>query len=44
MTEHAIDTLLAENRRYPPDPEFARDANAQQDLLGLSRVADHLFA
>jgi acetyl-CoA synthetase len=36
VTAHAIDTLLAENRRYPPDPDFARQANAQQDLLALS--------
>jgi acetyl-CoA synthetase len=29
---HTIDTLLLEERRYPPDPEFARQANAQGDV------------
>jgi acetyl-CoA synthetase len=28
----AIETLLAEERRYPPDPGFAAQANAQPDL------------
>jgi acetyl-CoA synthetase len=36
MTEHAIETLLGEERRFPPDPEFARGANAQEELLSLS--------
>jgi acetyl-CoA synthetase len=27
-----IDTMLLEERRYPPDPEFARQANAQPDI------------
>ena len=27
-----IDTLLAEERRYPPPPEFAAQANAQADI------------
>jgi acetyl-CoA synthetase len=28
----AIDTMLLEERRYPPDPEFARQANAQPEI------------
>ena len=36
MTEHAIETLLAEERRYPPSPEFAAQANAQPDIYELS--------
>lgn len=31
-TQHTIDTLFLEERRYPPDPEFARQANAQPDI------------
>lgn len=31
-TQHAIETLFLEQRRYPPDPEFARQANAQPDI------------
>jgi acetyl-CoA synthetase len=31
----AIETMLLEERRYPPDPEFAAQANAQQDLYEL---------
>jgi acetyl-CoA synthetase len=31
-TQHAIDTMLLEKRRYPPPPEFARQANAQPDI------------
>jgi acetyl-CoA synthetase len=31
-THHAIDTLFLEERRYSPDPEFARQANAQPDI------------
>jgi acetyl-CoA synthetase len=27
-----IDTMLLEERRYAPDPEFAREANAQSDI------------
>ena len=30
------DTCLAEERRYPPPPEFAAQANAQPDLYELS--------
>jgi acetyl-CoA synthetase len=28
----AIETMFLEERRYPPDPEFAAQANAQQEL------------
>jgi acetyl-CoA synthetase len=31
----AIETMLLEERRYPPDPEFAAQANAQQKLYEL---------
>ena len=31
-TQHTIDTLFLEERRYQPDPEFARQANAQPDI------------
>src|SRR3954452_12714878 len=29
---HAIKTILLEERRYPPPPEFAAQANAQPDI------------
>ena len=29
---HAIETLFLEERRYPPSPEFAAQANAQPDI------------
>jgi acetyl-CoA synthetase len=29
---HAIDTMLLEERRYPPPPEFAAQANAQPEI------------
>jgi acetyl-CoA synthetase len=29
---NTIDTMLLEERRYPPDPDFARQANAQPDI------------
>jgi acetyl-CoA synthetase len=32
----AIDTLLLEERRYPPDPDFARTANAKPGIYGES--------
>jgi acetyl-CoA synthetase len=32
----AIETLLDEERRYPPPPEFAAQANAQADIYELS--------
>jgi acetyl-CoA synthetase len=31
----SIETMLLEDRRYPPSPEFAAQANAQQDLYSL---------
>jgi acetyl-CoA synthetase len=30
--QHAIDTMLLEERTYPPPPEFAEQANAQPDI------------
>ncbi|HZT44568.1 MAG TPA: acetate--CoA ligase [Gaiellaceae bacterium] len=36
MTDHAIETLLAEERRFPPSPEFAAQANAKPDIYELS--------
>lgn len=30
--QHAIDTMLLEERRYPPAEEFASQANAQEDI------------
>src|SRR5260370_38856543 len=30
--EHAIETMQVEIRRYPPAPEFSRQANAQPDI------------
>src|SRR5437879_2980595 len=30
--EHAIETMQVEVRRYPPDPEFSKQANAQPDI------------
>jgi acetyl-CoA synthetase len=35
VTERAIETLLAEERRYPPPEEFAAQANAQPDIYDL---------
>ena len=29
---HAIETMQVEERRYPPSPEFSRQANAQPDI------------
>ena len=29
---HAIETILLEERRYPPPPEFAAQANAQPEI------------
>jgi len=29
---HAIETMQVENRRYPPPPEFSRQANAKPDI------------
>ena len=36
MSDAAIETLLAEERRYPPPDDFAAQANAQPDLYELS--------
>jgi acetyl-CoA synthetase len=36
VSDHAIETLLAEDRRYQPSPEFAAQANAQPDIYDLS--------
>ena len=36
MSDATIETLLAEERRYPPPPEFAAQANAQPDIYDLS--------
>ena len=41
MSDHAISTLLLEERRYPPPPEFAAQANAQPDLY--ERDVDELW-
>ena len=35
MSERAIETLLDEERRFPPDPAFAAQANAQPDIYGV---------
>src|SRR4051812_7839261 len=32
MSENAIDTMLLEERRYPPPPEFAAQANAKPEI------------
>ena len=31
-TEHAIETMQVEERRFPPPPEFSKHANAQPDI------------
>jgi acetyl-CoA synthetase len=33
---HAIETMQVEERRYPPSPEFRRQANAQPDIYNRS--------
>ena len=35
MSDRAIETLLDEERRFPPDPDFAAQANAQPDIYDL---------
>jgi acetyl-CoA synthetase len=35
VTDQAIETLLAEERRYPPPVDFARQANAQPDIYDI---------
>ena len=32
MSEHTISTLFEEERRFPPPPAFAVQANAQADI------------
>jgi len=32
VSDHSIETLLAEERTYPPEPEFAAQANAQPEI------------
>ena len=32
MSDHAISTLLGEDRRFPPDPAFAAQANAKPEI------------
>ncbi len=32
MSDRAIDTLLDEDRRFPPDPAFAAQANAGPEV------------
>src|SRR5438067_10394626 len=34
--EHAIETMQVEERRYPPSPEFRKQANAQPDIYRRS--------
>jgi acetyl-CoA synthetase len=31
-SHHAIETMLLEERTYPPDEEFAKQANAQPEI------------
>src|SRR5258706_15280871 len=31
---HAIETMQVEERRYPPSPEFSKQANAKPDIYG----------
>ena len=35
MSNRAIETLLGEERRFPPDPAFAAQANAQPEIYDL---------
>jgi acetyl-CoA synthetase len=35
MSDQAIETLLEEDRRYPPSPEFAAQANAKEDIYDV---------
>ena len=32
MSEHTIETMFLEERRYPPPEEFAAQANAQPEI------------
>ena len=36
VSDQTIETLLGEERRYPPPPEFAAQANAQPEIYDLS--------
>jgi acetyl-CoA synthetase len=36
VSDATIETLLAEERRFPPPPEFGAQANAQADIYALS--------
>ena len=38
MSEAAIENLLREDRRFPPDPEFTRQANAQPGIWERAAV------
>jgi acetyl-CoA synthetase len=35
MSDQAIETLFEEDRRYPPPPEFAAQANAKEDIYDV---------
>ena len=35
MSDRAIENLLDEERRFPPDPAFAAQANAQPEIYDL---------
>ena len=35
MSDRAIETLLDEERRFPPDPAFAAQANAQPEIYDI---------
>ncbi len=35
MSDQAIETLFEEDRRYPPPPEFAAQANAQPEIYDV---------
>jgi acetyl-CoA synthetase len=35
-TEHAIETMQVESRRFPPDPAFSKQANAKPEIYGRS--------
>src|SRR5207245_206427 len=41
-TEHAIETMQVEERRYPPSPEFRGQANAQPEIY--NRDVDEFWA
>ena len=39
MSDRAIETLLDEERRFPPDPAFAAQANAQPEIYDVDADA-----